>query len=39
MSYTVNGRSFDDAFDGRPGALYLRSPDVTMSNGPKRVTS
>ena len=35
----ANGRAFDDAFDGRPGALYLRSPDVTMSSGPKRVTS
>jgi tRNA threonylcarbamoyl adenosine modification protein YeaZ len=35
----ANGRAFSDAFDGQPGALYLRSPDVTMSNGPKRVTS
>ncbi len=35
----ANGRRFEDAFDGPPGALYLRSPDVTMSNGPKRVTS
>ncbi len=35
----ANGRRFEDSFDGHPGALYLRSPDVTMSSGPKRVTS
>ena len=35
----ANGRPFEDSFDGHPGALYLRSPDVTMSSGPKRVTS
>ncbi|MBC7589507.1 MAG: tRNA (adenosine(37)-N6)-threonylcarbamoyltransferase complex dimerization subunit type 1 TsaB [Salinibacterium sp.] len=33
------GRRFADSFDGHPGPLYLRSPDVTLSNGPKRVTS
>lgn len=35
----ANSRPFGDAFDGPPGALYLRSPDVTPSNGSKRVTS
>lgn len=30
----VHGRPFAD-----PEAVYLRSPDVTMSNGPKRVSS
>lgn len=35
----THGRSFSGAFDGSPAALYLRSPDVTVSNGPKRVTS
>ena len=35
----AQGRSVADFFDGHPEPLYLRSPDVTMSNGPKRVTS
>ncbi|MDJ0334193.1 tRNA (adenosine(37)-N6)-threonylcarbamoyltransferase complex dimerization subunit type 1 TsaB [Salinibacterium sp. G-O1] len=35
----ANGRDVESSFDGHPGALYLRSPDVTMSNGPKRVTT
>lgn len=35
----VAGRPFGAAFEGPPGALYLRSPDVTLSKGPKRVTS
>ena len=35
----VNGRSVAGAFGGHPEPLYLRSPDVTMSTGPKRVTS
>lgn len=35
----AHGREFADAFDGPPEPLYLRSPDVTMSTGPKRVTS
>lgn len=35
----AHGRPFENSFAGHPGALYLRSPDITMSNGPKRVTS
>lgn len=35
----AHGRPFESAFDGHPAALYLRSPDVTVSAGPKRVTS
>lgn len=37
-SLYANGRPFADSFDGPPAPLYLRSPDVTISAGPKRVT-
>lgn len=37
-SLYANGRSFADAFGGQVEPLYLRSPDVTLSAGPKRVT-
>jgi tRNA threonylcarbamoyl adenosine modification protein YeaZ len=35
----ANGRSFAAAFGRAVEPLYLRSPDVTPSTGPKRVTS
>ncbi|MEP6481705.1 MAG: tRNA (adenosine(37)-N6)-threonylcarbamoyltransferase complex dimerization subunit type 1 TsaB [Rhodoglobus sp.] len=37
-SLYANGRQFAASFDGRVEPLYLRSPDVTISAGPKRVT-